>query len=90
MIPARLQYGPFDGATGEVHKPPPTMLDVCSCWGCGCGHAIHYRFGSIDEWTPTGYHRYELLGTDGDGAIYRHAGTLDPFARGAHAQGVSA
>lgn len=84
MIPARLQYGPYDGNNGHVKVPPPLALDVTDCRGCGCGKRVHYRVAGIDEISMPGYHRYELieigrpLSKNAGVALYRHSDTLDP------------
>lgn len=79
MIDARLQFGPFDGAEGSVVAPLPLALDVCKCHGCGCGRPAHYRVAFIEDPPGRGYSRYELIEITDDGALYRHADTLDPI-----------
>lgn len=81
MIDARLQYGPFDGIEGHVHHVPvPLALDVKRCHGCGCGRPVHYLVAHLENVVRHGYARYELVAVDDDGALYRHADTLDPAA----------
>lgn len=80
-IPARLQYGPFDGATGHVSdQPVPMALDVRKCPGpaCGCGSAIHYSRRDVAAVTTPGFVRYELVDLEHDQVLYRHADTHDP------------